>query len=172
MRFEAFLTLLKHARVIVGNSSAGVREAPVYGVPTVNIGSRQQNRFRYESILDVPDDRRAIGDAIARACRMDSVSPFAILRRWPQRSAVSARLVEPGHLGDAPAKTILRYGRLPRACRVMKVHPIPRVLAIVPARGQFAWAATQEPADGWRHSARGSGDSGRHASVPTWALAC
>ncbi|MGD0617919.1 MAG: UDP-N-acetylglucosamine 2-epimerase [Bryobacteraceae bacterium] len=75
MRFEAFLRLLKHARVIVGNSSAGVREAPVYGVPTVNIGNRQQNRFRYESILDVPDDRLAIGDAIAQACRMDGVRP-------------------------------------------------------------------------------------------------
>jgi UDP-N-acetylglucosamine 2-epimerase (hydrolysing) len=75
MRFEAFLTLLRHARVIVGNSSAGIREAPVYGVPTVNIGSRQQNRFHYESILDVPDDRVAIREAIAQACRIDNVRP-------------------------------------------------------------------------------------------------
>jgi UDP-N-acetylglucosamine 2-epimerase (hydrolysing) len=75
MRFESFLTLLKHAQIIVGNSSAGIREAPVFGVPTVNVGSRQQNRFRYESILDVPDDRVAIGDAIARACRIESVRP-------------------------------------------------------------------------------------------------
>jgi UDP-N-acetylglucosamine 2-epimerase (hydrolysing) len=75
MRFESFLTLLKHAQVIVGNSSAGIREAPVYGVPTVNIGSRQQNRYRYESILDVPDDRAAIREAIAKACRIQSVRP-------------------------------------------------------------------------------------------------
>ena len=75
MRFESFLSLLKHAQVIVGNSSAGIREAPVYGVPTVNIGSRQHNRFRYESILDVPDDRVAIRDAIAQACRIESVRP-------------------------------------------------------------------------------------------------
>jgi len=75
MRFESFLTLLKNARVIVGNSSAGIREAPVYGVPSVNVGSRQQNRFRYESILDVPDDRAAIRDAIALACRIESIRP-------------------------------------------------------------------------------------------------
>jgi UDP-N-acetylglucosamine 2-epimerase (hydrolysing) len=75
MRFEAFLTLLKHAHVMVGNSSAGIREAPVYGVPTVNIGSRQQNRFQYESILDVPNDRVAIREAIARACRIESIRP-------------------------------------------------------------------------------------------------
>lgn len=44
MRFEYFLTLLKEAEFIVGNSSAGVREAPAYGVPCVNIGTRQQSR--------------------------------------------------------------------------------------------------------------------------------
>ena len=60
MRFEYFLTLLKHAQVVVGNSSVGIREAPVYGVPSVNIGSRQKDRFHYASIVDVPDDRQAI----------------------------------------------------------------------------------------------------------------
>jgi UDP-N-acetylglucosamine 2-epimerase (hydrolysing) len=55
MRFEYFLTLLKHARAIVGNSSAGIREAPVYGVPTINLGTRQRGRFRHVSILDVDE---------------------------------------------------------------------------------------------------------------------
>ncbi len=64
MRFEYFLTLLKHACAMIGNSSAGVREAPVYGVPTVNIGSRQLNRFSHPSIVNVPDDAQAIADAI------------------------------------------------------------------------------------------------------------
>jgi UDP-N-acetylglucosamine 2-epimerase (hydrolysing) len=64
LRFEYFLSLLKHAKVIVGNSSAGIREAPVYGIPTVNIGSRQINRFRYPSILDVPEDEEAILDSL------------------------------------------------------------------------------------------------------------
>jgi UDP-N-acetylglucosamine 2-epimerase (hydrolysing) len=44
MRFECFLTMLKNAACIVGNSSAGIREAPVYGIPTVNVGPRQQHR--------------------------------------------------------------------------------------------------------------------------------
>ena len=57
--------LLKHAKVIVGNSSAGIREAPVYGVPTVNIGTRQNRRFRHPSILDVPEERGAILAALA-----------------------------------------------------------------------------------------------------------
>lgn len=66
MRFEYFLTLLKHAEAIVGNSSAGIREAPVYGVPTVNIGSRQQNRFSGPTIVDVPEDANAVERALRK----------------------------------------------------------------------------------------------------------
>jgi len=70
MRFEYFLRLLKGASAIVGNSSAGVREAPVYGVPTVNVGTRQLNRVRGgASVLDVPEDRAAIGQALANLPR-------------------------------------------------------------------------------------------------------
>lgn len=64
MRFEYFLTLLKNAVAIVGNSSAGVREAPVYGVPTINVGTRQLNRYRYASIVDVADDAAKVLDAM------------------------------------------------------------------------------------------------------------
>jgi UDP-N-acetylglucosamine 2-epimerase (hydrolysing) len=65
MRFEHFLSLLKHATAIVGNSSAGVREAPVYGVPTVNVGTRQSKRFSYPSIVNVPDSAERICDALS-----------------------------------------------------------------------------------------------------------
>lgn len=65
MRFEHFLSLLRHARVIAGNSSAGIREAPVYGVPTLNIGTRQRNRFNYQSILNVPEQSLAITQALS-----------------------------------------------------------------------------------------------------------
>ncbi|TKB05601.1 UDP-N-acetylglucosamine 2-epimerase [Desulforhopalus sp. IMCC35007] len=53
IRFEYFLSLLKNAQFILGNSSAGIHEAPVFGVPTINIGSRQQNRFSHSSIFNV-----------------------------------------------------------------------------------------------------------------------
>jgi len=44
VRFESFLTLLKNAKYIIGNSSAGVREAPFYGIPAINVGTRQNRR--------------------------------------------------------------------------------------------------------------------------------
>ena len=64
MRFEYYLTLLKNSKAIMGNSSAGVREAPVYGVPTVNIGTRQNKRFNYKSIINVSENRTKILEAL------------------------------------------------------------------------------------------------------------
>jgi UDP-N-acetylglucosamine 2-epimerase (hydrolysing) len=52
MRFEYFLTLLKNSSIIVGNSSSGVIEAPFYGIPTINIGSRQNLRSDGKSIIN------------------------------------------------------------------------------------------------------------------------
>lgn len=51
--FEAFLTLLKNAQYIIGNSSCGVREACVYGVPAIDIGTRQQNRYVPELLPNI-----------------------------------------------------------------------------------------------------------------------
>ena len=64
IRFEYFLSLLRNASAIIGNSSVGIREAPVYGVPTVNIGNRQRNRFNYESIINVAEDTAEILDSL------------------------------------------------------------------------------------------------------------
>ncbi len=63
MRFEYFLSLLTHADFMVGNSSAGVREAPHFGVPAVNLGSRQHNRVI--SSLVVNADLTPIGIDVA-----------------------------------------------------------------------------------------------------------
>ena len=45
IRFEYFLTFLKNADFIIGNSSAGIREAGIYGIPTIDIGTRQSGRY-------------------------------------------------------------------------------------------------------------------------------
>jgi UDP-N-acetylglucosamine 2-epimerase (hydrolysing) len=53
LRFEYFLTLLKNSQFIIGNSSAGIREAPYYGIPIINIGTRQLNRAVHADIVNV-----------------------------------------------------------------------------------------------------------------------
>ena len=56
IRFEYFLTLLKNSFCIIGNSSSGVREAPFYGVPTIDLGNRQKNRTSNKSIFNLKFD--------------------------------------------------------------------------------------------------------------------
>ncbi|MSN95608.1 UDP-N-acetylglucosamine 2-epimerase (hydrolyzing) [Campylobacter sp. FMV-PI01] len=53
IRFEYFLTLLKNAKFIIGNSSAGIREAPFYKVKTINVGTRQNGRIKDGVVLNV-----------------------------------------------------------------------------------------------------------------------
>lgn len=64
LRFEYFLTLLKYSKFIIGNSSAGIREAPTYGIPTINIGTRQENRALHSHIINVSYETEDILEAI------------------------------------------------------------------------------------------------------------
>lgn len=64
VRFEYFLTLLKNANMMIGNSSAGVREMPFYGKVSINIGSRQDNRSTAKSIINVPESKKEILECI------------------------------------------------------------------------------------------------------------
>jgi UDP-N-acetylglucosamine 2-epimerase (non-hydrolysing)/GDP/UDP-N,N'-diacetylbacillosamine 2-epimerase (hydrolysing) len=68
--FEDYLRLMKVADALVGNSSAGIHEAPSFGLPTVNIGSRQQYRERGINVIDVPCDNTLISKAIEK-CLFD-----------------------------------------------------------------------------------------------------
>ena len=64
LRFEYFLTLLKKSQFIIGNSSAGIREAPYYGLPIINIGTRQQNRSLHADIINVDYSKESITEAL------------------------------------------------------------------------------------------------------------
>lgn len=66
LRFEYFLALLKNSQFIIGNSSAGIREAPYYGIPIINIGTRQQNRAIHADIINVNYSKKDIKEALSK----------------------------------------------------------------------------------------------------------
>ena len=70
IRFEYFLSLLKNSQFIIGNSSAGIREAPFYGIPTINIGDRQKGRIQSKSVINCKplsqDIQKAIKDSYSQ----------------------------------------------------------------------------------------------------------
>lgn len=70
-----YFNLMKLASAVVGNSSSGIIEAPWLGVPTVNIGDRQNGRLRAPSVIDSPCEKSAIVHAITKALEAGRVLP-------------------------------------------------------------------------------------------------
>ena len=62
-----YISLLRRATVMVGNSSSGIIEAPSFRLPVVNIGNRQAGRVRAANVIDVPHTADAIREAIRQA---------------------------------------------------------------------------------------------------------
>ncbi len=60
MNFEHYLTLLKNSNFIIGNSSSGIMEAPFFGVPTINIGNRQNKRSALKTINNINFQQKKI----------------------------------------------------------------------------------------------------------------
>lgn len=92
-----YLSAMRMATAVIGNSSSGIIEAPIMGVPTVNIGDRQRGRLRAASILDCAEDTDAIVVAIEQ-CR---ISEFR------QRIAAMDSPYGDGHAAD-------------RICRILR----------------------------------------------------
>lgn len=62
-----YLSAVKHATAVIGNSSSGIIEVPSLGVPTVNIGRRQQGRLCAGSVIHCDATQAAIAAAISQA---------------------------------------------------------------------------------------------------------
>ncbi len=62
-----YLSLMKYAEFVIGNSSSGIIETPAFKVPTINIGDRQRGRLQSESIINCKTDTQSIIDSINKA---------------------------------------------------------------------------------------------------------
>lgn len=74
---KRYLSVIKYAAFVLGNSSSGILEAPVLGVPTVNIGDRQKGRLMAETVVNCEPHTESIIRAMEKAERMEhKVSRF------------------------------------------------------------------------------------------------
>jgi UDP-hydrolysing UDP-N-acetyl-D-glucosamine 2-epimerase len=96
-----FLRVLLGAKVLVGNSSVGIRECSYLGVPVVNIGTRQQGRERAANALDVA----SITGRIAEALEVQE-------RHGPYEQST---LYGDGHAGERIAKALMEWNAAERA---------------------------------------------------------
>ncbi len=86
---------LRHADVMVGNSSSGVIEAGLFGLPVVNVGDRQKGRERGRNITDVRNLATDVAAALEAACAIDqrftSASPYGDGHAGPKVAAFVVR---------------------------------------------------------------------------------
>lgn len=63
-----FVSFVRHADVLIGNSSSGIIEAASFGTPVVNVGTRQNMRDRNDNVIDTPGaSKTQIGEALKLA---------------------------------------------------------------------------------------------------------
>lgn len=74
MGSKRYLSALAESAAVIGNSSSGIIEAPSFGVPTVNIGTRQQGRLAAESVLHCAPQAQSIATCISRALSAEHLS--------------------------------------------------------------------------------------------------
>lgn len=106
-----YLSFVKQASAIVGNSSSGVIEVPSFNVPTVNIGNRQAGRIMPDTVICCEPKREAITKAIEKAFSKDfralivkAKNPyekkdtakkiFKVLKTFPIKNACSKRFYD------------------------------------------------------------------------------
>ncbi|QUL54550.1 UDP-N-acetylglucosamine 2-epimerase (hydrolyzing) [Paenibacillus tritici] len=66
-----YLSTMKYCALVIGNSSSGIVEAPVFSKPTINIGDRQKGRLKADSIIDCPPTINDITEAIQLALSVE-----------------------------------------------------------------------------------------------------
>jgi UDP-N-acetylglucosamine 2-epimerase (non-hydrolysing)/GDP/UDP-N,N'-diacetylbacillosamine 2-epimerase (hydrolysing) len=68
---QRYLSLMREADVVIGNSSSGLTEAPALGKATVNLGDRQKGRLKATSVIDAAEKRADVSAAIHKALSED-----------------------------------------------------------------------------------------------------
>lgn len=68
-----YLSAVKYANMVIGNSSSGLLEAPSFGIPTINIGDRQRGRLQASSIINCDPTKASIREAFSLALSMEYV---------------------------------------------------------------------------------------------------
>ncbi len=66
-----YLSCLQHVTAVVGNSSSGIIEAPSFGIPTINIGDREEGRIKPLSVIDCLPEKKDIIKAFKKAFSLE-----------------------------------------------------------------------------------------------------
>ena len=69
-----YLSAVRYASAVIGNSSSGIIEVPSFHVPTINIGDRQKGRVQAQSVINCPPETLAIIRAITLSQQAETLA--------------------------------------------------------------------------------------------------
>jgi GDP/UDP-N,N'-diacetylbacillosamine 2-epimerase (hydrolysing) len=102
-----YLSAMKYATAVIGNSSSGIIETSSFELPVVNIGDRQKGRIRAKNVIEVPLCLHAdIAQAIRRASSLDFRDSLRGLINPYDMGNASSKIVE--HLKNIPLTNIIK----------------------------------------------------------------
>ena len=89
-----YLSAVKHATAVIGNSSSGIIEVPAFDVPTVDIGARQKGRLAAKSVLHCEVNQADIERAILSAVARDYKEPTEAIDNPYGQGNTSGKVIE------------------------------------------------------------------------------
>lgn len=89
-----YLSAVKYAESVIGNSSSGIIEVPSFCVPTVDIGERQKGRLAAESVIHCETDKNSIVSAIKKAEILKSRSDYSVFNNPYGDGDTSSKVLE------------------------------------------------------------------------------
>jgi len=101
-----YLSAVKYADAVIGNSSSGIVEVPSLKIPTVNIGDRQKGRVRAASVIDCGTETLAIKTAIKKATNPELKSSLEKMTSPYDQTNTAKQIVE--RIRIIPLKGILK----------------------------------------------------------------
>ncbi len=89
-----YLSAMKHAAAVVGNSSSGILEAPCFKVPVINVGTRQDGRIRAENIIDSDCETTNIVNALQKGLSSDFAGTLGHMKNPFEKPDTAARILD------------------------------------------------------------------------------
>lgn len=92
--YEKYLSTMKYASAVIGNSSSGIIEAPILKVPTLDIGNRQKGRLKAKSIVECKCNEQNIVDSLNKILQPEFNRSLKDMELYYQGENTSNKMVE------------------------------------------------------------------------------